>query len=180
MKCVLSIMWRSIVNFLAIHQSKENNLQPQDYTALDQALSNIKNALNGKMSFKINFMHFTPVNVSAHGLPAYNKNAYFYDRSVAEDIRFENSGATLWLKIPRVIFWIHAEKEISNNERCVTEKNPKDIIKLNAFLTCLIEQLDISRKDMSENQLKKIANSLQPDKSGEDWSASAKREAGNR
>ena len=178
MKCVLSIMWRSTVHFLATHGSKENNVQPHDYVALDQARSNLMRALNGKLSFKINFMHLTPDNVRAHGLPDYYKNAYFYDRAVAEDVRFENSGATAWLKIPRVVFWIHTAKEIGNHMQGTVQQDPKDLEKLTAFVIQLTDLLNATRAAMPERQLQKIFDSLRPEKENGDWSASAKRELG--
>lgn len=176
MKCVLSIMWRSTIHFLATHGSKKNDIQPQDHVALDQARSNLSYALAGKIYFKINFMHLTPANVQAHGLPDYNKNAYFYDRSVAEDVCFENSGVTVFLKIPRVVFWIHTAREIGNQKDRVIQKNPTDLEKINSFVLHLISQLNASKAEISEKQRQKIFDSLKLDKINEDWSASANRE----
>ncbi|WDM80603.1 hypothetical protein K6979_08110 [Xanthomonas cucurbitae] len=136
-------------------------------------------ALDGKVRFKLNFMHLTPANVGAHGLPDYYKNAYFYDRAIAEDVRCDNSGATAWLKMPRVILWIHTAREIGNHKLGAVQQDLNDLEKLAAFVAQLTGLLHTSRVAMPEGQLQKIFSSLKPEKAGSDWSASARRELGD-
>ena len=178
-KCVLSIMWRSVIHLQFRAESTSNTLEHADFAALDLAQTDLESAIEGHSNYRLNFMHLTPSNVDAFHLPLYRRNAYLYDRGACEDTRVMDDGVTVFLKLPRALFWIHTSREIGSHVKDLPVYDLNDLTKVNGFLNSLVHTLGEARAGMSLKQIEKVRRAIRADKADADWSRSAQREVGD-